>query len=87
VNLRPKDCEEIRGVLKGKATGYRYSKVRGWLRRADFEVRKGARGSHRVWTHETGVRVMVKDDGNRPLLPAYPKKAAKVIIVVGGCPE
>jgi len=85
--LSKKDCEDIRALLRGKALGYTYADLERWLTRAGWSPPNKAGGSHRVWTHKSAKFLMVKDDGNRELLPCYPKHVAKAILEAGGCPD
>ncbi len=84
--LSEKDCAEIRSVLLGKATEYRYSEVARWARRAGFEPPRNPEGSHRVWTNATGRRIPLVEKGHGGLLPPYVKNAARVLLEVGACP-
>jgi predicted RNA binding protein YcfA (HicA-like mRNA interferase family) len=84
--LSDRDCEEIRGVLTGKATGYTYDQVANWLLKAGWKQSKNKGGSsHRVWKHPSGRRVLLVDKGRGAMLPVYTKRAAKAIIETGGC--
>lgn len=87
MRLSPKDCEEIRAILQGKATGYRYGQVAKWLGDADFVPPKRPDGTHRTWRHPSGRRVPLVDKGHGELLPVYTKKAARAILDVGACDE
>ncbi len=88
MDLSKGDCREIRHALSTKATGFRYSDVAKWLRRADFEPPPQGSGSHRVWYHSaSGRRVQMVDKGRGDILPVYVKRAAQAIIDLGGCPE
>lgn len=84
--LSERDCREIRGVLRGKATNVRYRDLERWLGGAGF-AEHGVGSSHRTWRHaETGMRVPSVDSGRGQVLPVYVKKAARAILAVGGCP-
>lgn len=87
MDLRDGDCRQIVAAASGKATGYRYGQVAGWLARADFAPPRNTTGTHRVWRHPSGRRVQLVDKGAGEMLPVYVKRAAKAIIDLGGCPE
>ena len=84
MNLSDADCREIRGVLGGKGTNYRYADIALWLRKADFVPPKGD-GSHCWWRHPSGKRVLLVNKGHGQLLPVYVKRAARAIVELGGC--
>lgn len=85
MSLSRKDCRTIRAVLQARATGFRYADVARWLRRAGFEAPVRKDGSHRVWVHSSGRRVVLVERGHGELLPAYVKEAARVILEIGAC--
>ncbi len=85
MKLTPADCAEIRSILGGKATGYRYADVAILLDKADFTTRKQATGTHRTWRHPSGIRAPMVDNGHGELLPVYVKTAARAILRAGGC--
>jgi hypothetical protein len=86
--LSKADCQELRDLLCGKATGYRYNDVARWLKRAGFEPPRKAEGSHRVWSSADGVRrVQLVQSGHGEMLPPYVKQAARVLLEMGLCPE
>lgn len=85
MRLTAADCMELRAILGGKATGYRYADVAILLDKADFEPPKKPSGTHRTWRHPSGHRVPIVDNGHGELLPVYIKRAARMILSVGGC--
>lgn len=85
--LSPQECAELKEVLRGKGTNHRYADVARWLRKADFDPPRDAEGSHRVWVHPSGRRVLLVDRGHGPILPVYVKKAIRTILEVGACPD
>lgn len=85
--LSPDDCAELKDVLRGKATNHRYADVARWLQRAGFDPPASTEGSHRVWVHPGGRRVLLVDKGHGPILPVYVKKAIRTILEVGACPD
>ena len=86
--LTADDCREILQALRGKATNFRYADVALGLHGGSFAPpKRQSNGSHRVWRHPTGRRVMIPDRGRGKLLPVYVKKAAKAILEAGGCDE
>jgi predicted RNA binding protein YcfA (HicA-like mRNA interferase family) len=87
VALRRKDAREVRGALHGKATNFRYSDVAKWLQAAGFSLSGAPQGSHRVWVHPSGKRVILVEKGAGEILPAYVKRAAKAILELGGCTD
>lgn len=65
-------------MLNGKATNYRYSDLVRWLTRAHCRPPKKG-GSHETWRHPSGRRIpLVRGTG--VLLPAYPKKVARILL-------
>jgi predicted RNA binding protein YcfA (HicA-like mRNA interferase family) len=85
VPLSSSDCEAIKRALEGKGTGYRYSDVARWLRRAGFEPPRKTEGSHRVWVHAMHRRVQLVEKGHGELLPAYVKNAARILLEMEIC--
>jgi len=85
MGLTEKDCDRLRAILQGKALGYRYSEIAGWLASADFRPPRPKPGDHRTWRHPSGRRVVLVDRGHGELLPAYPKNAIKIIFETGAC--
>lgn len=86
MSLRDKDCDELRGILAGKALGWAYSNLTRLLERADFYEPNRHGGSHRVWVHAASKTVVtIKGDGKRELLPCYTKNTAKAILALGLC--
>jgi hypothetical protein len=80
------DCNELRAVVQGKATNYRYLDVARWLTRAEWSV-AGQAGSHRTWRHASGRRIVLVDAGRGEVLPVYVKRACRAMLEEGGCPE
>lgn len=87
MSLSPAECAELLAVTQGRATGYRYSEVARWLRRADFRPPAKPKGSHRVWTHPSGRRVGMVDTGKGEVLHAYVKKAIRTMREANRCPD
>jgi predicted RNA binding protein YcfA (HicA-like mRNA interferase family) len=80
------DCAELLTILRSKATGYRYSDMVRWLRRADFKEPEKPSGSHRVWVHEgSGRRAQLVEHGAGDLLPVYVKRACRVMREANQC--
>ena len=50
--------------------GWRYDQLAAVLARAGF-TEVSSSGSHRTWVGASGVRITLKDDGQRGLLPVY----------------
>lgn len=79
--LRPRDCDELREVVRGKATNYRYNDVARWLKRADCILPTGGGGSHETWRHPSGRKIPMRR-GTGVVLPAYVKKVARILLEV-----
>lgn len=78
--LSERDREELRAILGGKATGFRYDDLARYLRRGDCIERTRKATSHRVWVTPGGGRVMVRDCGKRTLPPVYAKDVATALL-------
>ncbi len=85
--LTSDECAELRATLRSKATNHRCSDVERWLQKAGFDPPRRPEGSHRVWVHPSGRRVLIVDKGHGPILPVYVKKAIRTILEVGACPD
>jgi len=85
--LSAADCGKIRQVLKGRGTNYRNKDVARWLEKAGFQPPRNVSGSHRVWRHHSGRRIVLVDRGKGDILAPYVKNAAKILLEVGACPD
>jgi predicted RNA binding protein YcfA (HicA-like mRNA interferase family) len=70
--------KQVARMRTSPAGGWRYSQLTAALARAGFhEV--SSRGSHRTWIGPGGVRLTLKDDGRRALLPEYVRRRAAAL--------
>ncbi len=76
--------EKRLGAMRAKQTGWRYKEVARMLERHGYEPPKNPSGSHRVFKHLSGRRVMIKDPGKGTLLPVYVQRVLDAIDAVKG---
>ena len=71
--LSASDCADLRTIADGKGTGFRYADLARYLKRAGWEVNKGA-GSHRTWRQKGRRRIVLPE--RNPVLPVYVRLVA-----------
>lgn len=66
--------------MKENPKGWRYEEVAATLEVHGFRrSNRHSRGSHRVFRHPSGLRVVIPDHGSGTLLPVYVEKAVEQI--------
>jgi predicted RNA binding protein YcfA (HicA-like mRNA interferase family) len=71
-----KILEEMRA---GRTSGWRFAQVRAALESRGFVLRPKAKGSHRIFKHNSGERLMVLDKGSGAVPPVYVERALAAI--------
>jgi len=68
----------LRRMRNNPASDWRYSQLAGVLEQAGFR-QVSSEGSHRTWIGPKNVRITLKDDGARGLLPVNFRHTIKAI--------
>jgi len=67
-------------IAGGQIKGWRFGQLKSILEWAEFEMAKGARGSHRTFRHAaSGTRVTIPDKGSGYVKPVYVEKMAGAV--------
>lgn len=71
-------------AMRNKQSGWRFSDVKSILEAEGFVLRRGSGGSHRVFKHPSGARVLIVDHGSGELPGPYVREAIDAIDRAGG---
>ena len=69
----------LQEIRAGKKKGWRFEQIRAILEVKGFRIRPKAKGSHRIFKHPSGDRIMVLDKGSGELPPVYVERALEAI--------
>lgn len=79
------DCPEYADAIKRRGTGFTYQDLARWLKRMDFSPPSKPKGSHRVWSHQSGRRAQLVESGHGEVKRWYTLHVAELLWEMGKC--